>query len=139
MAKLLIENGANPNRILEDIIDLDDLELVQLACKKGASIHGITGVFYPLEDAAMKINNQSVGEIFQWLVKEGADLNLVGFGKMSPFLIVVESGNLKLIEYCLQHGAKCISPDEKKQLEVAAKNAPNYLKVLEVLSKYNIF
>jgi len=125
LAKFLLRNGADvkaydSDRLFAKIIELDDLELVQLAHKQGGNIHGTTQL--PLQEAASNLQPDSTGEVFKWLVEQGADLNAIGDRHRTPFCEVVRSGNLALVEYCLSHNANLAPKDVPSALFWAAKD-----------------
>jgi hypothetical protein len=134
-----IEKGVNLNEVrlvkpkqslLEAAVSGDNLFLVKLLLNKGADSSKV------FEYAAMQLDEDSKGEIFIWLVEQGADLNIKGVLGDTPFLIVVKSGNSNLIEYCLKNGAKCDSLEQRKKAINAAQNSINSEAVLQVLSNY---
>lgn len=127
LLKTLLENGAdllktrNPLASFFNIIDFDDLDLVKLACKT-EFLKATPGVISALQHAAEGLKPDSNGTIFKWLIEQGADINALGIGNRNPFCRVISSGNLPLVNYCLEHGA-VIAPKDKNidpPMEVAA-------------------
>ena len=147
LIKLLLLMGADLSKVSDSqdlfahIIRFDDLELVKLAHQKGANIQGT----FPLQVAAQKLGADSTGEIFKYLLEQGAALNGETSGQPTPLSYVIQSGNLSLVEYSLQHGAEINleGRDRYLPMEFAAllTNDPNgiiFKKLVEAGGKLNV-
>jgi ankyrin repeat protein len=141
-AKFLLQNGMQLSKmrdlthILSVSISLNDVELVQAVCSAGANIQGIPHLSLPLEDAAVALDSNSTGEVFKWLIEQGADINAVGIEGKTPFHLVIESGNVQLVKYCLENGAACASLEEIQLALAFAKNAPNGQEIIKIIEQF---
>lgn len=111
--KLLIEAGGDLNALDRNketpfykAVRTRDKDLVQYCLSQGAKVnfHHVKA-YSPLRNITS--NNFNV-EIFKLLVEAGADLNEVGSDNKTPFCDVITVGDMKLIKYCLEKGAKIL-------------------------------
>jgi ankyrin repeat protein len=103
-ARMLLKAGAKVRTpgCLVRLLKFNDLEIAQLAVKNTEAVE--RGRI--LRFAAENLGPTSNGEIFKWLVEQGGDVNEADADGLSPFSLVVKSGNLPLVEYCLAKGAQ---------------------------------
>lgn len=95
------------DKLFGDIIELNDLNLVQLAVKQGANIQRkvkTDGELQPLQQT--KIFTKEGKEIFKWLVEQGADLNTESQDHQASFTHAIMSCDFELVDYCIKKGAK---------------------------------
>ncbi len=113
----------DPHKLLNDIIDAGDVELIKLACQKLGTFPLSPQEASPLYIAArnLKTLTPSSIEIFKYMLENGnGDINFV-FENRSILSYVAQTGNLELMEYCFTKGAKLESRDDAlSPMEVAA-------------------
>jgi ankyrin repeat protein len=109
----------NPDKLFGELIKFNDLTFIQIAVEKGASVNGKgTCELLPLQHTKCSF---SVGKkVFKWLVEQGADLNIPGKDNKNSFCHAIIHGDLELVDFCLENGAKVTQESESSPLMIAA-------------------
>jgi len=123
LARVLMDKGADPLLAADSFLNSPiNLELIKYACKKGLmrELEGEPSFLHKVTDN-LYMNREEMGNLFQELVEEGADVNALFKGE-TPFSKIVASGNKKLYDFCLQHHADMKKVGLDKLLAAAARN-----------------
>lgn len=126
--KLLVEAGADINALKPDrttpfyiALTNGDRDLIQYCLSHGAKVNIQDANDSPLRTIT---NGYSFNlETFKMLVKAGADLNAVSKDNKTPFCDIIERGDMELVKYCIENGAKILpeTRDAISPLAIAAK------------------
>ncbi len=136
MFKALVEMGADLNEINQTSHESSFTKVVKSGCQdlvkycldKGAKIHssGAMENETPLQ-AAANLDHDPQRTIFRQLIEAGADINYCpSKNSLMPLESIVKSGNLDLINWCLDHKAD-IKLCSVNLLRTAATLKDNYI------------
>lgn len=104
--RFLLENGAylsatiDPDKAFQQVAETMDLETIQQAWPTLGKPPTID-----LLPIAMHITTEEDVKTFCWLVEVGGDLNQISSDGRTPFCYIISTGNLDLIEFCIEKSA----------------------------------
>jgi len=123
--KRLLELSSDPSSYLDAVVAMGSIELLQFVFEKEPDLRlDKEKMKSSLNTLVSTLWNPTEGRIatIKWLVLQGADLNNI-IKSTTSFTHIVKSGNLALINWCLDNAkVDLVTPGKSSLLFLAAKN-----------------